>query len=125
MKTNPFRSLVGAVVVCLVFSLGLSLFARPAKTSDLLIQAYTALEQADHDYKGRRVEAMKQIKEAGRLMGVTIGGEGKGHEKQGVSDEQMRVAKGLLEQASAGMGKKALKHVNKAIEHISVGLNIK
>lgn len=124
MKTNAFRSFAAATIFCVILSVSLSVFAGPG-SGDLLVQAYTALEQADHDYKGRRVDAMHEIEKAGKELGVAIGGKGKGHEKQGVSDEQLRTAKGLLEQARVGLGGKALKHVNKAIEHVSTALAIK
>jgi hypothetical protein len=37
------------------------------------------------------------------VLGVHLNGDGKGHEKQGVSDEQLGVTKGLLEQARVGL----------------------
>jgi hypothetical protein len=114
-----------AAVVCLALSFSLKLSAGPVASGDLLRQAYTALEQADHDYKGHRVAAMKQIEAAGRLVGVTLGGGGKGHEKQGVSDEQLRNAQALLEQARSGMAGKALRHVNRAIKDLNIALSIK
>jgi hypothetical protein len=125
MRTNVFRPIIALAVVCLVLSFGYRVFAGPAASGALLAQAYTALEQADHDYKGHRVAAMKHIEAAGKLLGVTIGGGGKGHEKQAVSDEQLRAAQGLLEQARSGLSGKPLKHVNKALEQLSIALKIK
>ena len=116
---------MGLALVCLVLSFGQRVFAGPGAAGALLAQAYTALEQADHDYKGHRVAAMKQIEAAGKLLGVTIGGGGKGHEKQAVSDEQLRVAQGLLQQARSGLSGKPLKHVNKALQQLSIALTIK
>ena len=127
--TNPsnlwFRSLAQLAVVCLALSFSMKLSAGPAAAGDLLRQAYTALEQADHDYKGHRVAAMKLIAEAGKQVGVTLGGGGKGHEKQGVSDEQLRTAHALLEQARSGLTGKALRHVNHAIKELNIALSIK
>jgi hypothetical protein len=125
MKTNLFRSLVGMAIVCVVFSLSVNLFAGLAPSGELLVQAYTNLEQADHDYKGRRAEAMKAIEKAGKELGVAIGGKEKVHEKQGISDEHLHAAQSLLEQARGNLSGKALKHVDKAIEHISTALKIK
>jgi hypothetical protein len=68
---------------------------------------------------------MKQIEVAGTLLGVNVHGDGKGHEKQGTSDEQMRIALGLLQQASPGLSGKPLNHVNRAIKQITTGLTIK
>jgi hypothetical protein len=98
--------------------------ARPG-SGDLLTQAYATLARADHDYKGHRHAAMKQIEDAGKALGINVRGDGKGHEPQGVSDEQLRTAQGLLEQARAGLKGKPLKHVNSAIKQISTALKIK
>lgn len=125
MKNRLPRSIVSLAVVCLVFSLGRSLFAGPSPAGELLVQAYATLERADHDYKGHRVAAMKQIEAAGKLLGVHPRGDGKAHEKQGVSDEQLRTAQGLLEQARTGLNGKALEHVNKALQQLSIALKIK
>ena len=125
MRTNVVRPFVGLAVICLALSFAYRLLAGPAASGDLLVQAYTTLERADHDYKGHRVAAMKQIEAAGKLLGVTVGGGGKGHEKQGVSDEQLRTAQGLLEQARSGLSGKPLKHVNKALQQLAVDLTIK
>ena len=110
------------MIVCVGCCVAPRLFAAPA---DLLSQAYTALARADHDYKGHRVSAMKHVQAAAKLLGVSIKGEGKGHEKQFVSDEQLRTAQKLLEQARAGLTGKPLKHVNQALEQISTALAIK
>ncbi len=124
MRTKAFRPFVTMSLVCVLLSMCLSAFAGPAP-GELLVQAYSALEQADHDYKGRRAEAMKEIEKAGKELGVTIKGKEKVHEKQVVSDDQLHTAQGLLVQAQPGLSGKALKHVNKAIEHINTALKIK
>ena len=114
-----------AAVVCLALTFSMKLSAGPAASGDLLQQAYTALEQADHDYKGHRKDAMKQIEDAGKLLGINLRGDGKAHEEQGVSDEQLRTAQGLLEQARSGLAGKPLKHVNRALKQLRIALNIK
>jgi hypothetical protein len=68
---------------------------------------------------------MKHIQAAAKEAGVELKGEGKGHEKQWVSDDQLREAKGFLEQALPGLSEKAAKHTKKAIEEINVSLHIK
>jgi hypothetical protein len=125
MKIMPFRFLTILAVACLTFTFTLNTFARQANPNELLIQAYTSLERADHDYKGHRADAMKQIEEAGKLLGVRIRGGGPGHERQWVSDEQLRTAQNLLEQARGSLKGKPLRHVNKAIKEISIALRIK
>lgn len=125
MKTSLFRSFAGVAVVCFALSLGHNLFAYPSNSAALLVQAYTTLEHADHDYKGHRKAAMKQIGAAAKLLGVSVRGDGKGHEKQGVSDAQLRSAQGLLQQAQSGLSGKALKHVDKALQELSLALSIK
>jgi len=125
MKANLLRSLVGLVLLCYGLSLGPSLLAYPSPPAALLTQAYSALAQADHDYKGHRVNAMKQVQAAGKILGVNVRGDGKGHERQGVSDAQLRTAQGLLQQARASLSGKALKHVDKALQEISLSLSIK
>jgi hypothetical protein len=125
MRTTVLRPLLGLAALCLTLSFCQYLFAAPGASRDLLVQAYTALERADHDYKGHRAAAMKQIQAAGKLLGVSVWGEGKGHEKQFVSDAQLRTAQSLLEQAKPGLSGKALKHVENALQQLSIALAIK
>jgi hypothetical protein len=125
MKIDLVRSFVGLAVVCSLLCFGRSLDAGPSPAAGLLVQAYATLGQADHDYKGHRVAAMKQIEAAAKLLGVNVRGDGKGHEKQGVSDAQLRTAQGLLQQARSGLSGKPLRHVNKALEQLSIALAIK
>src|ERR1700752_867658 len=122
MKHLSIRSFMAVAVTCLTLFFGLNLQAAP---SNLLIQAYSNLEQADHDYKGHRADAMKQIEAAGKELGINIRGDGRGHEKQGVSDEQLRHALELLEQARGELSGKPLRHVNDAIKQIHIALKIK
>src|ERR1035438_285941 len=103
MRTDLCRSFAGLAVVSFGPSFGESLVAAPAPAASLLVQAYTTLEHAAHDYKGHRVAAMKQIEAAAKLLGVKVRGDGKAHERQGVSDAQLRTAQGLLQQALPGL----------------------
>jgi hypothetical protein len=96
-----------------------------AASASLLSQAYAALSVADHDYQGHRVRAMKNIEAAAKELGVTLQGGGKGHEQQVVSDQQLRTAQGLLQQALPGLPQKAKNHVERALEQLSTALSIK
>ena len=125
MKTSLFRSLANTVVACLVLLFSLNLLAGSAPSGDLLRQAYTTLEQVNHDYKGHRIAAMKQIEAAGKSLGVNVRGNGKRHEVQRVSNDQLRRALDLLEQARVGLKGKPLRHVKRAISQISTALKIK
>jgi len=82
------------------------------------------LAQADHDYKGHRVKAIKQIDLAVKELGGSISGHGKGREPQGTSDAQLKSAQGLL-QGVTGLQGKAAKHVERAIAEINDVLAIK
>ena len=108
-----------------LFLTSLTLNAEPAAPANLLRQAYATLAAADHDYKGHRIEAMKQVELAAKLLHVDIRGDGKGHEKQGVSDEQLRAARAILEQARGPLSGKALKRVDRAINQIDTALKIR
>lgn len=125
------RLLIGLAVVVLSLSFSTTLRAQsppppyPPAVPGLLNQAYAALSVADHDYKGHRVRAMKQIEAAAKELGFTLAGNGHGHEQQVVSDDQLRTAQGLLRQAVSGLAGRAQEHVQKAIEQISVALSIK
>jgi len=113
------------VLALLAFGCITSAQAGPVNSVVLLNDAYATLAQAKHDYKGHRVEAMKQIELALGEMGEKINGRGRVHEPQAASDAQLRAAQGLLEQASAGLSAKAHKHVEAAIKQISTALSIR
>jgi hypothetical protein len=113
------------IIACVVGAFAPRANAGPAPAAELLRQAYVTLASADHDYKGHRVEAMKQVHAAGRVLGVNLHGDGKGHENQGQSDQQLRIAQGLLQQASAGLSGKALRHVAAAEKHLAIALTIR
>lgn len=94
-----------------------------------LRSAYMVLVEADHDYKGHRIRAMHEIEKACDILGTDIRGDGKGHENQGASDQQLRQAGQMLEQAlsmaqSQGQNN-VVKHINNAIKQLSIALSIK
>ena len=110
--------------VILAFGLVTRAQAQPAGNFTLLDDAYATLAQADHDYKGHRAQAMKQIDDALGEMGAKVSGKGRRHEPQGTSDAQLRAARDMLQQAT-GLSAKAAKHVSKAIAEINIALSIK
>jgi hypothetical protein len=104
----------------------------PANPADVqaVTQAYRLLSQADHDYQGHRAKAMKHLHQAGRVLGVSLKGDGKAKEDQGSSDSQLKQAQSTLQQMSGSNvgGKrhqKAMHHVHSALSEISTALSIK
>ena len=98
---------------------------QSGNSTALLDDAYATLAQAKHDYLGHRVRAMKQIELALGEAGGKVTGNGRSLESQGTSDAQLRAAIGLLQQASAGLSKKALRHVDMAIQQLNTALAVK
>ncbi len=94
---------------------------------ETLRTAYAILAVADHDYKGHRVAAMKAINAACKLLGTDISGEGKGKEKQTISDAQLQQVLGILQQVRgslAGTQPRVVKHLDVAINQINIALTI-
>jgi hypothetical protein len=135
MKTKLSRSVISTMALALLLSFGATVRAQapppppppayPPATPTLLSQAYAALSAADRDYHGHRVRAMRLIEHAAKELGFTLAGGGHVREAQVTSDDQLRTAQGLLQQAATGLPPKALEHVQKAIEQISLALSIK
>ena len=139
MKMKFVRVFVSTAAALLLLSWGQNLQAqttttpaKPTKTvnspaaAGLLTQAYSALSAADHDYNGNRVRAMKQIEIAGKILGITLSGDGKVKEQQVTSDQQLHTAQALLQQAlAAGLRPKPQEHVEKALAFLTTALSIK
>jgi lysophospholipase L1-like esterase len=144
MNVKLARFTIGTAVLILFLAIGLSARAQsitpatpaaPKKAataaadsaaSGLLSQAYAALAVADHDYQGHRVKAMKHIEVAAKVLGVTLGGNGTGHEAQATSDQQLRTAQTLLQQALVpGPRPRVQKQINLALIELSTALSIK
>ena len=72
---------------------------------------------------------MKQLEAAGKLLKLNLGGDGKGHEKQGVSDEQLAAAQSVLNQIESELAgekkSRVLHHVKKAQEELATALKVK
>jgi len=97
--------------------------------ADMLRNAYNILSTGDHDYKGHRVRAMAAVKAAAALLGVELSGDAKDKEQQALSDEKLKEAQGLLQQVLSAAGvqarPKVAKHLNAAIQQITIALSIK
>jgi hypothetical protein len=91
----------------------------------LLDQAYGLMRTADHDYKGHRARAMRQVEDAARDLGSRLSGDGRDHENQGASDEQLRNAQSLLQQSLGGLAGRPLHHVEEAIKQLGIALTVK
>jgi hypothetical protein len=94
------------------------------------------LERADHDYKGHRAAAVKEISVAMRILAPNHKRNGKAPgpvgEPQALSDAQLRAAVGALGKVAAQLsslpGKrpaKAVGHVGAAVKELEVALTIK
>ncbi|HZM03403.1 MAG TPA: hypothetical protein VFC44_10285 [Candidatus Saccharimonadales bacterium] len=93
--------------------------------AEKLRHAYRILERGDHDYKGHRLLAMHQIEAAAKILGVDLHGEGRGHEKQLLSDVQLHEAKHALEDIVDETHGKERQHIRKAIGQIDTALAIR
>jgi hypothetical protein len=92
-----------------------------------LTEAYRTLYVADHDYHGHRIRAMHAIEKAVKLLGGNVHGDGKGHEKQIVSDDQLKQAEKSIEQVRATLAAHhaVTKHLDHAIKELKTALKIK
>jgi len=97
--------------------------------ADLLRRAYIILATGDHDYKGHRVRAMKQVESAADLLGLDIKGDLRDRRPQPLSDVKLREAQGLLQKvlgsAEVKDQKRVAKHIAEAINQINVALSIR
>jgi hypothetical protein len=99
--------------------------ANDSTEAGLLREAYARLYVADHDYKGHRVRAMRQIEAAAAILGVELKGDGKGHEPQATSDAQLRQARDLLGQITGAVVGTGLLRIQLAIEQLNLALAVR
>jgi len=96
--------------------------------ADMMHRAYRILAFGDHDYKGHRVAAMKQVKAAADLLGLDLSGDDRNRQPQVLSDDKMREARDLLTHvlnAAEVKGQPRIsKHINAAIRQIDIALEI-
>jgi len=137
-NVKRWRLIVSTVTVGWLMLMGLNVRAQSAApptpptppgstaTANLLSQAYATLAVADHDYQGHRVRAMKHIEVAAKVLGVTLQGKGSGHEPQAASDQQLRTAQSLLQQALVpGLKPRVQNQINLALSELGTALSIK
>ena len=127
MKTQSFRSLT---VVGMILSFCTSVMARPhprARSEDLLVQAYSALANANHNYGGQRTAAMNHLKKAGDLLGIRMRGDSPDEQsvRQRSSDEQLRFAHDTLREARLTLKGRPRAEVEDAMDHIARAMQIK
>jgi hypothetical protein len=95
----------------------------------MLQSAYDILATGDHDYSGHRVKALHAVKVAAKLLGLNLAGDDKVRQPQPLSDARLREAQGLLQSvlgnAEVMNQKRVVKHLNEAINQISIALSIK
>jgi hypothetical protein len=95
----------------------------------MLHRAYRILAYGDHDYKGHRAAAMKEVKKAADLLGVDLSGDDRDRKPQVLSDDDLRQARGLLTQVLGASEVKSqdriARHINGAIKQIDVALAIR
>jgi hypothetical protein len=123
-KSISLRYATLLATVLLAFGLVTRGHAQNNDNLATLDDAYATLAHADHDYKGHRARAMKQIELAVQALGGSISGKGRGHEPQATSDEQLRAAQGLLGQVT-GLKGKAAKHLARASKELGIAFSIK
>jgi hypothetical protein len=89
---------------------------RDSAEAGMMHRAYRILASGDHDYHGHRAAAMSQIHKAADLLGVDLTGDDKDREKQVLSDDRLREARGLLQNVLGAAEVKSQKHISHHIE---------
>ena len=101
---------------------------RNSAEADMMHRAYRILASGDHDYHGHRAEAMNQVHKAADLLGLDLRGDDKDREKQVLSDDRLREARGLLQHVLGASEVKSQKrishHVELAIKEIDAALRV-
>jgi hypothetical protein len=90
-----------------------------------LRHAYWLLSQADRDYDGHRLVAMKEIKKAADMIGMDLKGEGYSGEHQKWSDARLREARQLLKDVVDETGHREHEHIRIAIKEIDKALEVR
>lgn len=102
-------------------------YVRRGPEAEKLREAYQIMSWADHDYKGHRAKAMHETEEAGRRFDLDLHGEGRGHQRQHVSDAELRHARELLKEVRdmSEHQKRVHEHVDEAIRELDRALEVK
>lgn len=139
LLSNPLKiALLSAAVAC-----GVSLRAtaqapgaapnppvafRDSAEAGMLRNAYVILATGDHDYKGHRVRAMRQIEAAAKLLNMDLGGDYKDRQPQPLSDAKLREAQGLIQNvlgaAEVKNQKRITNRLTAAVNQINIALSI-
>ena len=94
----------------------------------MLHRAYHILATGDHDYHGHRARAMHQVEAAAKLLGLDLSGDARDREKQVLSDDKLREARGLISNVLASAAvkdqKKVVNHLNAAVNQINTALSV-
>jgi hypothetical protein len=127
-QATLFVSMFAVILAAFPLYAALDAASKNSEVS-MLQDAYVLLSQANHDYDGHRVDAMKSIHKAATLLKVNLQAKGDVHEDQGTSDEQLQKAQKILKQArtfAAGKNqKKLVQPLAAAIGHLSAALGTK
>ena len=102
---------------------------RDGPEAQTLREAYGILARGDHDYHGHRVAAMKHMEHAGKFLGIDLAGDLKDHEKQFLSDDRLREARGMLNNlivsAEIKDQKRVIAQLKDAVKQIDIALATK
>ena len=127
-RTSTIASALLTVLISFPVHAALDEASKGSEVS-MLQDAYVLLSQANHDYNGHRVQAMKSIHRGGLLLKVNLQAKGDVHENQGSSDAQLEKAQKILKQARTFAANKKqaklVKHLDAAIGHLSTALATK
>lgn len=103
-----------------------SLHAEPPREE--IVHAYRLLMVAKADYGGHRERAMEALRRAGPAIGLVLEGDAPSAERQWKSDDQLREARRLLQDARGKLEardrERAAEHVDRALEEIGRALNV-
>jgi hypothetical protein len=113
--------------IMLALSFGARAYAESPREE--VAHAYVLLRMANGDYGGHRANALKEIKAAGKALGLDLKGRGSGHEQQLKSDEQVAEARRLLREARDKLEDRdrdrVTVNVDKAIKELDAALKVK
>jgi hypothetical protein len=127
MQTSKRAFTTVVLTLAMGLSLGVRAFAEGPREE--LAHAYHHLKYADHDYNGHRGAAMHEVEIAGKELGIDLGGEGPGEERQWKSDRHLDEARRLLRHAREKLEvrdrDRVASHVEAAIKEIDVALHEK
>jgi hypothetical protein len=116
---------MAAVMVALTF--GVRAYAEGPREE--IVHAYRLMKAADHDYDGHREAALKDLREAGDKLGLTLEGEGVHEERQWKSDRRMNEARRLLREARGKLEdrdrERAADKVDHAIKELDAALKVR